>query len=264
MNRIEVPGDGPAPQRRRGGDLQLALQNEMVQEHRHLAETAAGSYGAPGREAADLRQVAYVGLVKAARRFDPSKGEHFPAFALPTIHGELKRHLRDNGWVIRPPRRLQDLRTAVAKTQPGLSQRLGREATAQDLAAELGEPVQDILEALACSGSMRPESLDAPAPGGAALEPEDPQGPWTDRSDDVLMLGQAMRGLPETERQLLFLRYFHELSQQAIGERLGMTQMQVSRRLARILVKLQMRLLGAPEHSDGKGNAPAGMNAQSA
>lgn len=252
------------PEVRGRGDLQHALHNDLVIRYRGLAESAAAGYLGPGREVEDLCQVAYLGLIKAVRRFDPARGESFAAFAVPTIHGELKRHLRDHAWMVRPPRRLQDLRTAAAKVHPGLSQRLGRDATIRELARELGEPPADVAEALGCSSSLRPDSLDAPGPGGLCPDLEDVVGRELEHSEDVLMLRQAMRCLSATESELLILRYFHELSQQAIGDRLGLTQMQVSRQLARILVKLQQQLLDPSEGTDRRRTAPDRDGAQTA
>ena len=228
------------------GDLQQALHNELVLKYRDIAEAAAAAYAGRGRELADLRQVAYMGLIKAVRRFDPARGPHFPAFAVPTVHGELKRYLRDHSWVVRPPRQLQDLRTAIARLQPELLQSLGRAPSLRELSEALGVGPAMVAEALNCQSSLRPESLDALAGTGAAEE-------WAvadsrlDHAENLVMLRRAVRNLSDADKDLLFLRYFHEESQQAIGTRLGLTQMQVSRRLARILVHLQHELLGAAE-----------------
>lgn len=254
--------------RRAKGSLQRALQDQLVLDNLEIADAAANAYTAQGRDPADLRQVAYLGLIKAVRRFDPSVGTHFPAFAVPTVHGEIKRYLRDNCWVVRPPRQLQDLRTVVAKTQPQLAQRLGRQPSLAELGAELGHDARLIAEALNCQSSLRPESLDAPDGGQA-----DPEGqllgdviswedPGLDLAENMSMLRSAVAELSAPEKELLFWRFFHEESQQRIGERLGMTQMQVSRLLARVLVKLQQRLL----EPAAAGSAPeqAGPQARSA
>ena len=225
------------------GDLQQALHNELVLKYRDIAESAAAAYAGRGRELADLRQVAYMGLIKAVRRFDPAVGPHFPAFAVPTVHGELKRYLRDHSWVVRPPRHLQDLRTAVARLQPDLLQSLGREPSLSELSDALGSSTKTVSEALNCQSSLRPESLDALAETTGAEQWAVADG-GLDHAENLAMLRRAVRDLTDTDKELLFLRYFHEESQQAIGARLGLTQMQVSRRLARILVHLQHELLG--------------------
>ncbi|MCC9205794.1 sigma-70 family RNA polymerase sigma factor [Arthrobacter sp. zg-Y769] len=244
------------------GDLQQALHNELVLRYREIAETAAASYAGRGRELADLRQVAYLGLIKAVRRFDPAVGPHFPAFAVPTVQGELKRYLRDHSWVIRPPRQLQDLRTSIARLQPELLQTLGREPTLRELSEALGVPTKAVSEALNCQSSLRPESLEALEDTGAEQ--------WAvadgrlERAENLAMLRRAVRGLSAQDKELLFLRYFHEESQQAIGERLGMTQMQVSRGLARILVRLQHELLDASATPAARTSGPAASGAATA
>jgi RNA polymerase sigma-B factor len=220
------------------------MQEEIALEHLSIAEGIARGYSPFAHDAADVRQVAYMGLMKAARRFNPDLGIDFAAYAVPTIRGEVKRYLRDCCWMIRPPRDLQDLKSAAMKADSELSQRLGREPSLGELSEHLEKDPATVAEALSCGGSQRPESLDT-----------SPEGPgWADvlatgddqfaRSDEVLALRAAVRELSARERELLYRRYFHEESQDRIARRLGMTQMQVSRLLARTLVKLQKRLLG--------------------
>jgi RNA polymerase sigma-B factor len=266
MNRPEAAGssglDSFRRARRCGGALQKALEAELLHQHLDIAEAAARRYEGPGRDAEDLRQVARLGLLKAVRSFDPERGTSFAAYAVPTVTGELKRYLRDSCWVIRPPRRVQDLRTELAKAAPELAQRLGREATEEELAAELSVSRQAVAEALASLNSLRPDSLEAPLEG---REPAEVLGGWDGRLDAVetrLMLRAAFRRLSGRERQLLFYRYFHEESQQRIGERLGMTQMQVSRMLAAVLVKLQSHLLGRPAAPAARPGAAARSDAR--
>jgi RNA polymerase sigma-B factor len=228
------------------GPLKAAMQDDIALRHLDVAESVARSFGT-GPEASDIRQVAYLGLIKAVQRFNPARGVPFASFAVPTITGEIKRYLRDSCWVVRPPRDVQDLRTEIARTAPAMAQRLGREATSRELGEELGRPEQKILEAQVSHTSLRPDSLDAPFEGrswadtlpahaGAAME----------RSDDMISLRSAVNELDAAEKELLYRRYFREQTQQCIGDELGMSQMQVSRSLARILVKLQKRLLGSP------------------
>ncbi|MEC5181508.1 sigma factor [Arthrobacter sp. CG_A4] len=146
---------------RRGGRIGEALREDLVLAHLFLAEALAGRY-ARGRDQADLRQVAYLGLIKAAHGFDPDRGGSFPAYAAPTIRGELKKYLRDHCWVVRPPRAVQDLRTLITRTAPALAQTLGRAPTDEELAKELGTSSGEVREAQAIS--MRPDSIDAPGP----------------------------------------------------------------------------------------------------
>ncbi len=232
-------------QQPRTGQLREAFENELVLKHLDLAEALAGRFEARGRERADLNQVAYLGLVKAARGFDQAKGDSFPAYAAPTVSGELKRYLRDRSWVVRPPRHIQDLRTRMFRIEPELAQTLGHSPSITELAHELAADVGDVQEAISASSSMHPDSLDAVAPHGDAppiaevlAATESP----IERLEELACLRDAMQGLAPGDRELLYRRYFCEETQVQLGERLGMSQMQVSRRLARVLVALQRRL----------------------
>ncbi|MGV0111608.1 sigma-70 family RNA polymerase sigma factor [Arthrobacter sp. CP30] len=233
--------------------LKAALQDDIALRHMDLAESVARSFAMTGPEASDIRQVAYLGLIKAVQRFNPGRGVPFASFAIPTIAGEIKRYLRDSCWVIRPPREVQDLRTEIARTAPAMAQRLGREATARELGVELGWPEHKVLEAQASHSSLRPDSLDAPFEGRSWADTLATDSNGMDRSDDMISLRGAVNELDGSEKEMLYRRYFMEQTQQVIGDELGMSQMQVSRMLARILVKLQKRLLGAPapEHARG-------------
>ncbi|MGX9898798.1 sigma-70 family RNA polymerase sigma factor [Arthrobacter sp. SA17] len=159
------------PRQNQQGQIQLTFQNHLVLTYLDLAESLAARFVSRGRERADLNQVAYLGLVKAARGFDESRGGSFPAYATPTITGELKRYLRDRCWMVRPPRHIQDLRTEILRTEPLLSQRLRRTPTDAEIARELGADVACVREALAASGSLRPDSLDAVDVHGDAPPP---------------------------------------------------------------------------------------------
>lgn len=231
--------------KRPSGSLKAAMQESIALEHLHIAEGIARGYSPFSNDAADVRQVAYVGLMKAARRFDPELGIEFAAYAVPTIRGEVKRYLRDCCWMIRPPRELQDLKSAAVKAGSELAQRLGREPSLDELSEHLQKDSATVAEALNCGGSQRPESLDTTTEGSGWAEVLTAGDDQYARSDEVLALRAAVRELSERERELLYRRYFHEETQDRIARRLGMTQMQVSRLLARTLVKLQKRLLGA-------------------
>lgn len=211
-----------------------------------IAESVARSFASSGPEASDIRQVAYLGLIKAVQRFDPARGVPFASFAVPTINGEIKRYLRDSCWVIRPPREIQDLRTEIARAAPALAQRFGREATTRELGLELGHAEARILEAQASHSSLRPESLDAESEGLGWAETLAVEASGTDRSDDMISLRGAVNDLGPSEKELLYRRYFMEQTQQVIADALGMSQMQVSRALSRILVRLQKTLLSSP------------------
>ncbi len=229
----------------RSGQLRETFENDLVLGYLDLAEALAARFEARGRERADLNQVAYLGLVKAARGFDRSKGESFPAYAAPTITGELKRYLRDRTWVVRPPRNIQDLRTRMFRAEPELTQALGRTPSVEELARELETDPAEVQEAMSASSSMHPDSLDAvnphsdaPSIGELLACPDTP----LERLEELACLRDAMHDLDPADRELLYRRYFCEETQVQLGKRLGMSQMQVSRRLARVLVELQRRL----------------------
>lgn len=253
-----------SPSGPRSGRLRQTFENDLVLGYLDLAEALAGRFEARGRERADLNQVAYLGLVKAARGFDQSKGDSFPAYAAPTITGELKRYLRDRTWVVRPPRHIQDLRTRMFRAEPELTQSLGRNPSVAELAGALDEDPATVQEALSASSSMHPDSLDAvnphsdaPSIGEVLACPETP----LERLEELACLRNAIQDLDPADMELLYRRYFCEETQVQLGRRLGMSQMQVSRRLARVLVALQRRLEGSalPVQGDAAhGNTPHG------
>lgn len=227
------------------GQLRRAVEDKRVLDYLDLAESLAARFASRGRERDDLTQVAYLGLVKAARAFDESRGTSFPGYAAPTITGELKRYLRDRCWVVRPPRRVQNLRGELVREGPALAQALGRSPTAAELARQLGVPVREVGEASAAASSMRPDSLDAAdlhGEGPCAGELLAVHEPAFERLDELICLTQAVTELSAQDRELLYRRYFCEESQADLGRRFGVSQMQISRRLSRVLVRLQQRL----------------------
>jgi RNA polymerase sigma-B factor len=243
QHQNELPENSPSGAK--AGRLRQTFENDLVLGYLDLAEALAARFEARGRERADLNQVAYLGLVKAARGFDQSKGESFPAYAAPTITGELKRYLRDRTWVVRPPRHIQDLRTRMFRAEPELTQSLGRNPSVAELAVALDEDPAAVQEAISASSSMHPDSLDAvnphsdaPSIGEVLACPETP----LERLEELACLRDAIQDLDAADRELLYRRYFCEETQVQLGKRLGMSQMQVSRRLARVLVDLQRRL----------------------
>ncbi|NYD78156.1 sigma-70 family RNA polymerase sigma factor [Arthrobacter cupressi] len=214
-------------------------------DHLHLAKAIAARYSAHNHDLEDVRQVAYMGLIKAARGYDEAKGVSFTAYAAPTIAGEVKRYLRDHCWVVRPPRPVQDLRRLVLVRTEELTQDLRRSPSVEELAADLCLDPGQVREALLAGTSKRPDSLDTPALDGRdglqdLLAGEGSPG---DRLEDVLALRNAIRNLSAEDRRLLYRRYYREETQSTIAGALGISQMQVSRRLAKILVALQAQLL---------------------
>ena len=188
-------------------------------------------------------QVASLGLVKAVDRFDPDRGVEFSTYATHTIVGELKRHFRDKGWAVRAPRRMQELYLRLSKIISSLSQELGRSPTIEELAAEAEVSTEEVLEALEAGQAYRFSSLDAPAPGdedndtlGGRFGDDDPR--MAD-AENRASLSPLLAKLPEREQLILHMRFFEGLTQSEIATRLEISQMHVSRRLARSLAQLR-------------------------
>ncbi|NED99344.1 SigB/SigF/SigG family RNA polymerase sigma factor [Phytoactinopolyspora halotolerans] len=229
------------------------LQDEVIVLNTGLAESIARRYAKRSEEQSDVTQVAYVGLVNAVRRFAPDRGIDFISFAMPTITGEIKRFFRDQGWTVRPPRRIQDLHRQITAATSHLSQTLGRSPSPEELADHLGEEVADVNEALSCRSCYTPVSIDAPTRTEEGTSLSDLLGADDgnfDRSEATTALQPLCRELPERDKRILYLRFFHGWTQQEIAQELGVTQMQVSRLLARILGHLRTRL-GSLEAGDG-------------
>jgi RNA polymerase sigma-B factor len=219
------------------------LRDELIEAHLGLAEYLARRFGNRGEPLDDLVQVASVGLLKAVDRFDPERAVEFSTYATHTIVGELKRHFRDKGWAVRAPRRMQELYLRLGKIVSSLSQELGRSPTIQELAAEAQVSEEEVLEALEAGQAYRFASLDAPSPGD---EDGDTLGAHMGQDDPGLVdaehraaLSPLMNKLPEREQMILHLRFFDGLTQSEIAARLGISQMHVSRLLARSLAQLR-------------------------
>jgi RNA polymerase sigma-B factor len=236
----EEPADRAAARR--------SLVARVVEQHLDVADSVARRYASSGVERDDLRQVARLGLVKAALRFDHSVGEDFVAFAAPTVSGEVKRHLRDATWFVRPPRRLQELCSAALTTRASLAQSLGRIPDVAEIAAELREPEGDVDEALRARADRLAGSLDVvvdPESGVTVGETIAADDPWP-LTEARCELDRAVATLPERDRVIVRLRFVDELSQAEIGRVLGVTQMQVSRLLTKVLARLRAQLDDAP------------------
>lgn len=215
-----------------------------------VAHGIARRYRHRGIAADDLDQVALLGLVKAARNYDPAKQDDFLAYAVPTIRGEVRKHFRDQGWMVRPPRRVQELQSRILSAATDLTQELGRSPRPSEIATRLDEPVGDIEEALGADGCFSPSSLDRPL-GGSAEAPSlgdvipDPKDDH-DAVDARVILGPAVRRLGERDRKILHLRYFNGRTQEEIAQEIGVTQMHVSRLLTKILAQLRSELTERP------------------
>ena len=210
-------------------------RNALVREFLPLARRLATRYRHTREPIEDLTQVAYVGLVLAAERYDPERGTSFKSYAIPTIVGELRRHLRDHAWAARVPRALQENVLRVTTVASELSGRLGRSPRPDELAKETGLESADVLEAMEASSAYEAESLDHRPDGDdepllAALGGDE-------AGYELVEYGVAMRPamaeLSDEERAVVAMRFFEDLTQSEIGRRLGVSQMQVSRILRR-------------------------------
>jgi len=221
------------------------LHEEIVLLNVEIAESIVMRYRNRGVPVEDLVQVACLGLVKAARGFDPVKSDNFLGYAVPTILGEVKRFFRDNAWAVRPPRRIQELQAEIAAVSSQLMHESGRVPTPRDVAAKLDIEVKDVVEALSADGCFSPTSLDRPPREGEASPLADALGdddPGYAHAEAVVVLRPLCRGLSERDRRIVYLRFFHEWTQARIAEEFGVTQMQVSRLLTRIFSKLREQL----------------------
>jgi RNA polymerase sigma-B factor len=220
------------------------ILDEVVTSHLWLAEKLARRFRHRGEDEEDLIQVAYTGLVEACLRFDPHQGS-FVGFAEPTISGVLKRHFRDHGWTVRPPRPTQELAATIWRRWPTLVQEMAAVPCAQDLADELGATVEAVQQARMASEGYSGLSIEAAVARGmcfCSTESEEDN----DRTEARLIIDHAVAHLDDSERRLIQLRFFDQRSQSDIADELGISQMQVSRLLSRLLVKLRS-LIGARE-----------------
>jgi len=212
-----------------------------------LADGIAGRYLGRGIDRDDLVQVARLGLVKAVRRFRPGLGQSFAGFAAPTISGEIKRHFRDTGWMVRPPRRLQELGVRMRDAEKDLEQNLHRRPRSHELAAVLDVGEEQVRAAREAASSFHALSLDVPAgPGQAPTEMtlEEAEDPFA-AIDDAAWLRDALAELTDRERLVLRLRFVDLMTQSDIAEQIGVSQMQVSRILRATLSRLRARLEAA-------------------
>jgi len=234
---------------RADGVARRRLIDEVVLLNLRLAESIARRYVGRGIERDDLVQVANLGLVNAAQRFDPGMGKDFVSYAVPTITGELKRYFRDHGWAVRPPRRMQELHAAISTASAEIAQTLGTTPSVVDLAKYLDVDPEDVLEASASRECFTAASIDYRGASGEQTPLADALGDdenGFDRVEAVVALAPVCRTLLPRDQRILYLRFFCGWTQQEIAADLGVTQMQVSRLLARILTHLRTQL-GIPE-----------------
>jgi RNA polymerase sigma-B factor len=227
------------------------LRNKLVTGHLPLAEHIAARFSNRGVPREDLVQVATLGLINAVDRFQPDRGTDFLSFAVPTVMGEVRRHFRDASWAMHVPRRLKELNLQINSASAELSQRLGRAPTPSELGKHLDLPPEQVYEGLEAGNAYHSMSLDE------ALSPEadsDPLGDTLGQQDESIegvenyeSLRPLIEALPERERQILTLRFFRHMTQTQIADRIGISQMHVSRLLSRTLENLRQSLMSDPE-----------------
>lgn len=249
------PGGGIDKERSRRLFLDLAehepgdpehtrIRETLIAMHSPLAMYLARRFDHRGATDEDLQQVAAIGLMKAVDRFDPHRGLQFSTFATPTIVGELRRHLRDTGWAVRVPRGIKETRAKVLRAIDELHGTLGRSATPSEIADHLGVPVADVTEALEAADAYSSMPIDSM--GSAAGRESRPLAETLgdvdaalNRIDEREALRPLIAALDERERKILMLRFFGEMSQSEIADEVGISQMHVSRLLARTLAELR-------------------------
>ena len=226
------------------------LLEEVVLLNLEVAEAVVMRYRNRGVSLDDLVQVACLGLVKAARGFDPDKSDKFLGYAVPTMLGEVKRFFRDSAWTVRPPRRIQELQASISACTSDLTHQLGRAPTPSELAEALDTDTEEVSRALEADGCFAARSLDRPvmsADGGGLAETLGHDEPGFERIEAVAALQPLCKDLTERDRRIVYLRFFHEWTQARIAEECGVTQMQVSRLLTRILAQMREGLGSSDE-----------------
>lgn len=220
------------------------LEDRVIRDNMPIAAQIAARYRQRGVPREDLEQVAYLALVKAVHRYEYASDRDFLSFAVPTMRGEIRRYFRDVGWSVRPTRQIQEAQRRIAEAEVALCQTLGRSPRPSEIAKHLNLDLDLITEALAANGCFQPSSLDATPPQGnltiADSLSENEEG--FDTVEARAMLKPLLAHLTQRERVILEMRFFHNATQSEIGAVLGITQMQVSRVLSRLMTRLRDQL----------------------
>ncbi len=231
------------------------LRNQLVERHMGLAAHIAKRYSRAGRRDDDLRQVAMIGLVKAVDRFDPEYGAAFSSFAGRTIEGELKRHFRDASWAVKVPRSAKELHLLVRNAATELEQRNAMSPSVDDLAKHLDIERDDVLRGLAASAASSVGTIDGgrndddmPTDRQAALATDDDM---FEHAENVHLLSHLVADLPERQQEIIRLRFFEDKSQSEIAERVGVSQMHVSRLLKRSFEQMRDVLTAGDQPDQG-------------
>lgn len=235
---------------RDGADMG-AVQDELIRINMVVAREVARRYHGRGLSVDDLEQVAYVGLCKAVRNYDAQKATDFHSYAVPTIRGELRRWFRDAGWMVRPPRSVQELQAKVTVAQDELVHRLGRPARPDEIASALQVELDAVHDALSANGCFTPTSLNgAPEAGsdeaGQLADRLGEADPGFVRAEARVTLKPLLAELSRRERRMLEMRFVQGATQAEIGAEIGVTQMQVSRLLSGLLARMRDQLTSGP------------------
>jgi RNA polymerase sigma-B factor len=226
-------------------------RNTLIEMNMSLVRFAAGRFRGRGDDMEDIVQTGMIGLIKAIDRFELAREVEFTSFALPYIVGEIKRFFRDTTWAVHVPRRLQELRVELAKAREELSSRLDRDPTVAELATLMNIPEDQVVEAQLASNGYNSASLDAALTGDGAEDGEAVLADFIGVEEEGLRLVEdfhalapLMAELSDRDRQIIHMRFVEEATQAEIGERLGCSQMHVSRLIKRIIMRLRQGMLG--------------------
>jgi RNA polymerase sigma-B factor len=231
--------------RRYHEDGDAAAREELVNRHLPLVRSLARRYAGRGEALEDIEQVGAIGLIKAIDRYELSREVALTTYATPNVVGEIKRHFRDKGWAIRVPRALQELNGKMGPTIERLTSRLGRSPSIAEIAAEFETSTEQVLEALEAGSAYAPLSLSAGPTGDEELDPMETIGTEDaefDRTDDRTSLEPALAALPDREREILRMRFEDGLTQTQIADKIGISQMHVSRLIRRSLERMRTQL----------------------
>ena len=221
------------------------LHEQIIRLNMGVARSLAHRYSGRGESAADLEQVAYLGLTKAVQGFDVEQGHNFLSYAVPTITGEIKRHFRDHCWAIRPPRQIQELQRNISIARQEHLQHHNEEPTPEELAEALGESVDVVTEALATRGCFAPQSLDVSVSEDSSTTLGDlifEENCDLDRTDNNVMLADLVASLEAEDRHIIAMRFYEGRTQEQIARKIGASQMQVSRRLTKLMKSMREQL----------------------
>ncbi|MGH3344822.1 MAG: SigB/SigF/SigG family RNA polymerase sigma factor [Carbonactinosporaceae bacterium] len=236
-----------------GDPRRAALRDRVIEMHLPQARSIAARYQYRGEPVDDLVQVATIGLIKAVDGYDPRHGTLFLTYAMPMMFGEVKRHFRDKAWVVRVPRDVQELSLQLTAAVPQLTQELGRSPTVSELAGHLVVTGEQVLEAKEAADAYSTLSLDEPATRENQRVTIADSLPSEDPAYDMVLDRESLRplleALPEREKRIVLMRFFTEMSQSQIAEVIGISQMHVSRLLARTCAQLREGILDAREES---------------